>query len=160
MKNSICLVLCIFFLQFAQNSFCQVFGTGLEAGGDKRVSVVVERMTADGGQIGLIERVIKNKVELQLRRNGLIPVDEETGIRRGMYLYININVVGLSYSWAVRFYRRVVYWVEEEPYFLLTTTWNIGGVGTHGGDSKYIIDFLLDGVDIFSNAFLSVNPER
>ena len=157
LKRLSCFVVCVFLLLTTLNSYCQEYGTGLETGGDKRIYVMVEPMSDKSKKIGLTENLLKTKVGLRLRQNGLVPVDEMTSFELGYYLYVNTFVVGSAYYWDVTFMRMVEFSVDDKLYWTMGGAWESTGLGTHASDVKNIFEAALDSVDIFCNEFLSVN---
>ncbi|MBA7493390.1 hypothetical protein ES702_03948 [subsurface metagenome] len=147
----------VLFLQIAPSISCLELGTGLETGGDMRVCIAVETMSEDARQTNLSRELIKSKVELQLRRNGITPTDYATGIELGYFLYININIVGSAFGERIAFCRRVTYMVGNKRYEMLATTWHKGATGRYADNPRLLIDDLLDDIDIFCSEFLSAN---
>ena len=50
-------------------------GTGLEVTSHDSLRVVIERLSEKTVAIGLTEKILKDKIELRLRRNGITPTD-------------------------------------------------------------------------------------
>lgn len=155
MKKIICVM--ILLTTSIYSLLCKDWGTGLETGGDRRIYVIVEDLGEIAKKIGLNEQIIKSKIELRLRQNGLIPVDEKVGLDLHYYLYINIIVVKNAFSCDVEFTRTVIYMVNEKTYVTFATMWIKSWTGTHGNNGLHIVDRALDLIDIFINEFLSVN---
>ena len=72
-------------------------------------------------------------------------------------LYVNLGVSSSSFSLGVK-YRKVVYdRVSGETNY--ATTWDIGSVGTHGGDAGFILQGLSEYLDRFILEYLRVNED-
>lgn len=124
------------------------------------VAVIIEEVKPP-----LQKSTIQTDVELRLRRAGIRVLSEEERLQTTgfPYLYVNVNHMGdniaaKGVSVELRQSARLV----REPHVLVpsASTWAVGSVGTVGKES------LVDGVrkdvrnivDIFINAYLSVNP--
>ena len=128
-------------------------GSGLEVAKNTPIYVLVEELDDDGKGIGLTDDLIRNKVELRLRQNGIRIANKITG----MSLYIRVTVYGGVYGFNVSFHRLVDYTVHSKSYVVFAETYNKFGHGMHAGNLRYVIDSILDGVDIFLGDFLRVN---
>lgn len=154
MKKILSIVL---FLLMALNVFClEDDATGLETGGDLGIYVIVADLNEDAKQLGLREQIISSKVELRLRQNGIIPIDTWS-FERNFFLYIHIMVVGEAFSFEINIQRWVYYFIKNKEYSIFATTWKKGITGTHSNNESFILNKLLDGIDMFCNEFLKVN---
>lgn len=136
-------------------------GTGLEMPPGTRLDVAVEKPNADAKKIGLSEQLIRSKVELQLRRNGVEVGTKEDYLKSKAYFYVRCTVVGESYNIVIRLNRRVSYTVGDKTYVINATTYNkssTGTVGSSGGD--FVIKHLLNYIDEFSNDFIKANQAK
>jgi len=116
----------------------------------------------------LTEGMIMTDVELKLRLAGIaIPSKEEWLKESGSpYLYVGLNAakIGqLGYSYKVHvglrqqvFLRRAVILIFDSPF---AETWSVGALG-FAKEMQGIRDGTKNMVDMFINAYLSVNPKR
>ena len=72
-------------------------------------------------------------------------------------LYISIAVLDNAFSVSVRYIKDVYDPLSGLRY--LAATWDTGGIGTHGGDSGYILSYLYRKFDQFLVEFLRVNEK-
>ena len=111
--------------------------------------LTVEELPAAAAEIDLTVAAIQAAVESRLRSARLYDADA------GPKFYLNVNVVGRSFSLALK-YRKVVYDpISAELGY--ATTWEIGGAGTHGGDAAYVLSGLAGHMDRFLVEYLRVN---
>ena len=130
---------------------------GLETANYKYVAVRIESATVDAGSIDLTEDRIRTHVELRLRSAGLTPGDDL--MKNKAFLYVKINVRGAAVHLAVEYARRVVFTTDDRPYRYVAKTWQSVGVGTHAGDTAYIMEGLDAHLDRFLNEYLKVNQK-
>lgn len=156
-KTLIVMVVFVVLTGFGVSSvFCQEwFDSGLEVA-EPKVYVSVRELTDDAIDIGLSESLIRSKVELALRKNGITPGTEADSFLHGYWLDISVHVVGAAFSARASFWRKVYYFVEEIKW-VYGKTWRYGYIGTHRRGSRYIIEAVEDSVDIFSSQFLMAN---
>lgn len=117
--------------------------------------LVVEEMHKDAGDIGLTKRAIEVAVRSRLRGARLFTEDYNDSALS--YLYVNVNVVGLGYSLSVE-YKKLV----EDPVSGQrgnAATWDVGGTGTHGKDSNFILSHVEQYADSFIDEYLRVNAD-
>lgn len=107
--------------------------------------VVVEGDALDG----LTQESTTRAVRSRMRSARLY--DEEAA----PYLIVYINVVGAAFSTSVRLRKRVFDPHSGVRYW--TTTWQTGGVGTHGRDGSYVLSGLSGDMDRFLDEYLRVN---
>ena len=137
--------------------------------GLKGVGVLLEDLHADVEQDGLNKTSIQTDVELKLRQAGITVLTqaERRAAPGGPFLYITVNTqqrptaAGLyAYSISVELSQNVQ--LERDPTIQIVgaTTWSVGEVGTVGRDRlRGVRDGIKDLVDMFINAYLSVNPK-
>ena len=133
------------------------FSSGLEVAPKTPIYVLVEKITENERALGLSDELIRNKVELSLRQNGIKVCTKTESFNEGIFLYINVGVTGNSYSVNIGFSRLVTYLVGSKSYNIFAETYVRSGQGIHAGNSRTIINSILDGVDIFSGDFLRIN---
>ena len=133
--------------------------TGLEVLPGTKICVIVENISADAKAIGLTKELITTKVELQLRRNGVLVGTEDDAAESGMFLYVTCGVTDIAYALNIHFKRFVFYRVGDDLHSVTASTYQKGGRGTHAYDSQYVIQFLIDLIDMFSNDFLKANQD-
>lgn len=133
------------------------FATGLEVADYKTVGYLIERLSDGAAEIGLTENRLQTRVELRLRQAGLAPVNMK-GEGPSAYLYVQVSVVGGGFSVNVSFDRTVSFLDAGREYTVYgTAVWGRGSIGTHGGDSEFIVGRLDGRLDIFLNEYLKVN---
>jgi len=137
-------------------------GSGLEIDNPKKVQVVIESLNDNAKEAGLSESLILAKVNLRLRQNGLIPikwnsknVNQLSYLNQVSYLYVNISVFNNAFNIGVAFHRPVFY--SNNQLVVIASTWRIGGTGTFGGDTNFILNGLENYIDVFIDAYLSAN---
>ena len=181
------------------------------------VWLVVESLSSDARGIGLTKERIQPIVESRLRGGRIYGDNEYESL--GSYLYVNVGVVGNSFSIGLSFRQHVStmkdildafrvairsemekdefpaesitefvsdslvtkrmrqgetrdqavarIWVEDSREFQFmmavflqsATTWEIGSLGTHGGDAGFILQGVAEATDTFVNEYLRVNAE-
>ena len=117
-----------------------------------RMDLVVENLPADAKKIGLTTEAIQAAVESRLRSARLY--DSE---RLVPYLYINVLVVGNSFSVSVEYKKSVYDSLSGES--MPATAWELSTTGSHGGDSGYILSTVSRNMDRFLLEFLRVNEK-
>lgn len=130
---------------------------GLMVDSGTRVYVMVEVLSDDAKAIGLTEELITSKVELQLRRNGVPVGSEQEALASGTFLDVNCGVTGKAFALNVDFNREVSYLVDGKLRSVIASTYHKGARGTHGGDSRNVMQLLTDIIDVFSNDYLRSN---
>lgn len=119
----------------------------------KPVVLRIESLSSDAAQIGLTQESIQAAVESRLRSARIYTSDREQS--SFAYLYVNVTVVGGAVSWSLEF-RKVVHDIASDLE-LQASTWEVGGTGTHGNDSGYILSAISHGMDLFLVDYLRVN---
>ena len=113
----------------------------------------VEGLPNDADAIGLTKKAIEVAVRSRLRAARLYSDSgPETEWSR---LYINVNVVGRSFSVAVeygKYVRDLATKLERS-----SPTWSVRITGTHGRDSSYILSTVEQNTDAFIDEYLRVN---
>jgi hypothetical protein len=124
------------------------------------VRVVIEVLNEDATGIGLSEAGLKASVELQLRRNG-VPLEENI---LNPYLYVNVGVAGrnppIVASVDVSLLQAAVLNANEQIH--VVSTWREGATASRSfvDSARDIIRARIsEFVDIFSNDYLTVNPQ-
>lgn len=153
--KSILLTGLIFFIGVSQlHGQINFTATGLEVENHQEFDVVVEGLSQDALNIGLTESRIRSRVNLRLRQVGLrINPDISE------YLYIRINVIGISYSVDISFTRRVSFLVGDIEHRTSANVYDKLMTGTHGRNSEFIISSLDQLLDIFLSDYLDANDE-
>jgi len=135
-------------------------GTGCELPKGSKIPVLIEHIGDDEIRVGLSKDLVQSKVELQLRKNGLNSVTAD--LHSPYYCYVNIGVVGNAFTISVDFDRRVTYEVNGLKFTRIASVYHKEGAGD-GANGKYIINALLDSIDMLSNeiqkSFVDV-PEK
>lgn len=132
-------------------------GTGLEAASRPSLRVVIEDLSQTTTELGLTEKILKDKIEMRLRRNGIAPTDSRAS---DYFLYLNLGTTLNGYSFTLEFCRSVIYRVAGQEYTIYAPVWIKNGFGVdtdRRGMRSVIVDTILDRVDTFSNQFLKVN---
>jgi hypothetical protein len=131
-------------------------GTGLEWDG-KELWIGIGELSPDAQKIGLSEPQIRTRVELRLRKAGIVPLSAPGGPG---YLSVDLFVRGNAFSLSVSMVRFAVYGTAHASYQKLAKTWEKSGAGSHGQDTELLfsaLDKLLDG---FLNDFAEANPPK
>ena len=115
------------------------------------VQLLVESLSDNATTIGLARDRIETVTRSRLRA-ARIYTDET-----GAYLYVNINVTNSSYNISVQFNKLVTDRTSRESNF--APTWELSGVGTHGQDAGFIVQWLSEYVDRFIDEYLRVNED-
>ena len=131
--------------------------SGLEIASHKRLNVVIEDLGDDERQAGLTKDLIRAKVELQLRRNGISPIAKDE--YKPGYLYVWVSTVDHAFHVEVQFKRTVTYSSEGRMYETFTSVWGESYTGTFAGGSSYILQQLANLLDLFINDYLKANQE-
>ena len=115
---------------------------------------------------GLSENQLQTDVELRLRQAGLtVP---NAVVSTSPYLYVCVGLLtgdgpanGLfMFSFEVSLIQTAV--VPANNAFTVVPTWSSGGIGIATGDrlAPSVRSHIADLVDMFINAYLSVNPKK
>lgn len=146
------LITCIILIVLTGTSMAD---TGVELPKNSPIPIVVEQLSKDALDIGLTEDLIRSKVELQFRRNGIQPAaGDPKSIAKGYFVYVRVSVAKSVFALDIGFHRNVTYTVLGQDYSTGATTYDKSAIGVHGGDSSYVISKLLEGVDLLSNEIL------
>jgi hypothetical protein len=137
--------------------------------GLKGVRVLVEDLASEVEGEGLAKSVLQKEIEDRLRAAGIrVLTQEETTQTPGEpYLYVNVNVTlskgeeeACSYSIDLALIQNVTL-VRNPRQTTYAITWSTGGVGLIGKKSlKDLKESVLEIVDLFVKAFMSVNPKK
>jgi Putative peptidoglycan binding domain len=152
----------------------QAFGQDLDRTratlrGLQGVGVLVERIAPDAERDGLARHQVQTDVELRLRQTGIrVLSHEERRTTPGRpYLYINVNAHKrndlrlYTYSVSVELAQDVQLDRDLAIEALGVTTWYTGMIGSVGvAKIREAREDVLDHVDKFVNAYLTVNPEQ
>lgn len=130
--------------------------SGLEVPPGTKVYVLVEDVSEDAKKSGLTKELIESKVELQLRRNGIAVGTREDGFESDLYLYVVVGVTTNAFAVNIDFMRKVYYHVGDNIHSVRGSTYSKSGSGIYG-NSQYMIQMLIDFIDLFSNDFLKSN---
>jgi len=119
--------------------------------------VVVEDTSSRGAKLGLTKELIQTDVELKLRLAGM-QIESTTP----EFLYVDVNVArdGSAASIDIELVQPVA--LARNPSILIpyAITWSAGTLATHPTSAQFIRDGIKDHVDVFLNAWLSVNPKK
>lgn len=119
----------------------------------KPVVLRIESLSSDASEIGLTHESIQAAVESRLRSARIYTSDREQA--SFAFLYVNVTVVGGAVSWSLEF-RKMVHDIASDL-VLQASTWELGGTGTHGNDSGFILSAISQGMDQFLVGYLRVN---
>ena len=114
------------------------------------LGLVAETLSDDAAKIGLTREVVLKAVRSRLRAARLYS-DQSPG----NYFYVNITVVGKSFSVSIAYYKLVMDLASAE--FFPAITWRRGITGMHGRSSSYILSSVSEGMDEFIDEYLRVN---
>lgn len=131
--------------------------TGLEVGSPRSLRVVIEDLSQTTTEHGLTEKILKDKIELRLRRNGIAPTDSRAS---DCLIYLNLGTTRNGYSFTLEFCRSVSYRVAGQEYTISAPVWIKNGFGVCTDRRQFrrvVVDTILDRVDTFTNQFLKVN---
>ena len=115
------------------------------------MSVAVEDLDADAGEIGLTKSAIQNALEARIRSAKLYASIGGAP----QFIYANVMVVGKAFSIRLGLYR----WIKDAGFGLdgFVVVWSRATTGTHGQDSQYIVGALSQLVDAFIVEYLRAN---
>jgi len=133
-------------------------GSGLEVESHKRLNVVIEGLDDGDRQAGLTEELIRAKVELQLRQNGISPT-AKLDTQKAWYLYVRVDTVRKAFCIDVQFTRLVTYSSEGRMYESLAGVWDKSITGVFAADSSFILQQVANGLDLFINDYLKANQK-
>jgi hypothetical protein len=130
--------------------------------GISTVEALVERLPAGAKVLGLTEGTIQTDVELKLRLAGIrVETSQETQKPPGMpelYIEVNITDPGGAASITVQLDQNAI--LERNGELVIgVPTWSANVVIEHP-TSQGIRSYIKDLVDMFLNAWLSVNPKK
>ena len=124
------------------------------------VWVVIETLGEDATGIGFSEAGLKASVELQLRRNG-VPLTE---LATAPFLYVNTLVIrsnpAIFSTVSVKLNQPVT--VDANRQSRTLTTWDNAFLSVRSSADltrDWIRDRISESVDVFSNDYLTVNPQ-
>lgn len=124
--------------------------SGLELDNHKRLPVVIGDLPEAAKSVGITRNRLRTIVEVEFRKAGITPVLEDFASMPN-YFYVSVNVTGPAFSVETHFQRLVVYEARGAWNNISASTWGRSGVGSHGGQSDYIVA----GVVQFTQEFLS-----
>ena len=104
----------------------------------------------DDAPLGLTEDRISTMAESRLRAARLYDVDA------GTWLFVNVNIVSLSYSQSMEYFKPVRDVPSGEAGFAVTWR-DRGSTGTHGGNADFILEALSEYIDTFIREYRRVN---
>lgn len=114
------------------------------------MALLVEGLSEDAAGIELTKERIRTIAEGRLRAARLYTAETQWP-----YLYVNINVVGPAFSFAVHYMKNLYDPLSDAT--LAVSTWRRGQTGTHGGNAGYILQGLSEHLDRFVLEYLRVN---
>jgi len=127
------------------------------------VAVLVEGMPEDAKRAGFDKAVFQTDVELKLRMAGIkiVTEQEEPDSPGHPYLYVNVDALhkgtGQIHAYRIDVGLRQLVRLDRNGSLAIAQTWSNGMVGF--GDLQAARGKLSDHLDIFVNAWLSVNPK-
>ena len=143
------------------------------------MSVLVEPTEDQEKRDGLSEQDIQTDVELKLRLAGIQVFPKGRSTSPGIpYLYISVNTIlqdGVLYAFhtEVALYQEVLLQRDQSIGLvdakaghpttapLSAATWSTGRIGAVSkGKLSQVRSLIKDSIDVFLNAYLSVNPRR
>ena len=137
-------------------SMCSSYGqqeaTGCELQKGAEIPIIFEKVSEKANSMGLSDEFLKNKVELQFRRNGLKPTYNTRDYNYFCHIYV--HVVASAVSIRVEFNRGVKYWVKSREFHKDATVYQSLSTGSHNGEKEKIVTALLDHIDLLSNEIL------
>lgn len=127
--------------------------------GLKGLAIVLEALPPEVEAVGLQKEQVQTDVELKLRLAGISVLAESP-----TYIYIYTNFLTESEPWAYNLVVELRQNVQTEKGIFLVgvPTWSIATL-CKGGSLNFLKSFreqLRDLMDIFINAYLSVNPKK
>ena len=117
------------------------------------VYLVVENVNEDAKRIGITRERVENSVELRLRSANLFTSDKSGDT----YLYVNVNIVGASYSVSVSFNKWVYDPIAASPGPAIT--WHVALTGIYPRGTETILASVSRLVDKFLVEYLRVNED-
>jgi len=119
------------------------------------MQVLFEGLPEDAGKLGVHKDTLQTDVELRIRQNGIKVTDNLKDTQA--IIYVNVSVVDNAAAIEVSI-EQPARLLRNNSIFSLATTWNTGGLIVKVRGEKDVREYLLDLVDKFINAWLSVNP--
>ena len=113
------------------------------------IDLVVENLPSGADDIGLQKQAVINAAESRLRSARIYDPSAWE------YLYVQINIASGAFGIILHFNKVFTDRWTSQTY--PATTWTHGGIGTHGGNSQYILGVLSEYLDAFLVDFLRVN---
>ena len=133
--------------------------------GVKGIYVLIEDLPKDIEEKGLTLGQIQTDVELKLRMAGIkiLSREESLASKDQPYLYVKLytkkSVSSFCLNISIEFSQKVI--LQRTSESADATTWSTESVGSFGEENiMQIRDAIKDGVDIFINAYLSINPKK
>ena len=149
------------------------------------ITVAIQALGGDALKMGLSEDRLRTKVELELRRSGIIVVTENQKVGGRPYFYLAVNViaspVGFIYHIQVQMNEAVIAvrkmgsvirnaravgskddLSDMKNSVTTASVWSGGMMGSSNGDraADYVERQVLGLVEKFLNDFLAANPRR
>ena len=144
-------------------SVCFALDSGLIVEDYKKIRYVIEYLGRDELDTGLTEKLVKSKIELQLRRNGLTPVEptEDNSDYYKGYLYININTFpDRACTIRVQYMRNVLYMSSQDsPVYAVQGAVYTNTTLINTDIPDHIFKYLADRLDVFINEYLKANEK-
>lgn len=127
------------------------------------IYVIVEKFTPEEKRAGFSEKQVQTDVELKLRLAGIKVLNKEEHLKtKGMpHLYVSVDTISVSqnffyYVISIEIWQKVS--LKRNATFnsnAMTWSWDTMG----HGKTEHIRTHLKDKIDVFINAYLSVNPK-
>ena len=142
-------------------AFGEVF-PGLEVGFTFReVALVVADLSEDAKKIGLTEEDIERTVKLKLLGRGIKVVPKGEGSPTGSFIYISMNIVGPSNVTKIEFNKYALHFGiplnRGTGVRFIPRQGIYASAGTHGGNKKFILDYMEGVLDKFILDYLESN---
>ena len=123
--------------------------------------LLVEELSDSAAKIGLTKERIETTARSRLRAARIYSPAMADDPRLRTYLYVNVHVFGNTFSHRVEFKKEL--WLPETSGHWtdtgFATTWIMSGLGTHGQDAGYILQYVGEHIDAFIDEYLRVNAE-
>jgi hypothetical protein len=123
------------------------------------VKVAVETLPPGAAKLGLTEEAIQTDVELKLRLAGMRVVNTVAFDTEVLYVNVNATSDGRAVSIAVELQQGARLLRDPNIMIFTAVTWSTGSVTIYP-TAQFIRDSIKEKVDIFLNAWLSVNPKK
>ena len=118
----------------------------------ERMRLIVEGVSEDAVEFDLTDERIRVAAESRLRAARLY-----TDGVSAPYLYVRVSVNGSAFYIEVSYKKFLFDSASGVPGY--AQSWNVGGIGTHGRDSGFVLQAVSEYVDGFILEYLRVNED-